>query len=286
MSNLKAKTHNSKLIFFVVILFLFIYFLFKNITGSVFIQAKDRINVVFYGENTRFFSFSNTDINYILKFPVDLEVLVPGGYGKYRIGALGKLVSLDKNPEILKKAFSSTTASFVDLYFYPTKTEIYYNQSKYGNFPSMAEIFLSKSNGNTLDRLFLNYKFLRKNIADYKIISISKMSFDLRQFQKKLQGNFYNRKFRQLAKNLQIIYKDSYSTAKLFAQMIDGEGIRVVDLSQGKIRDRQCRIVAKKIDLISQELSRYFKCRLQIGETNVSDIILELGSLEKEWSVK
>jgi hypothetical protein len=127
---------------------------------------------------------------------------------------------------------------------------------------------------------------LDKNISDYKIITFAKKSFDLKMFQKNLQGNFYSKVFRKLGDNVQIIYDSSYLTAELFSQMIDGEGIRVVDLSQGGSRKHQCRVIAKKIDLISLELSRYFKCRMQVGEPAISDIILELGSLEKDWAVK
>jgi len=230
---LHKNPKSSKLYILSGIFIIFAYLFFKNITTSVFLKSKDRINVVFYGESTRFFSLSKADVSYLLKFPTEIEVLVPGGYGNYRIGALGKLVSLEKNPEILKKTFSSTTSSLVDLYFYPVKTEIYYNEGSGGNFPSTIEVLLSKSNGNTLDRLFLISKFLDKNISDYKIITFAKKSFDLKMFQKNLQGNFYSKVFRKLGDNVQIIYDSSYLTAELFSQMIDGEGIRVVDLSQG-----------------------------------------------------
>jgi len=32
-------------------------------------------------------------------------------------------------------------------------------------------------------------------------------------------------------------------------------------------------------------LADFFKCKTKIGETTVSDIILELGDLEKEWAI-
>ena len=68
--------------------------------------------------------------------------------------------------------------------------------------------------------------------------------------------------------------------------MIDGEGIRVVDLSQEKEVDKNCQVITKKLSLISQNIARYFNCKIRIGETTVSDIILKLGNLEKEWAVK
>jgi len=286
MSNLKSTSKISKLIITIAIVLLIVYLLFKNFTSSVFIKEKDRVNVIFYSQNSKFFSFSKKEVNYLIKFPAETEILVPGGYGKYRVGALGKLVSLEKNPDLLKKTFSGATSTLVDLYFYPRKIEIYYAVLDDSNFPTIGEVLLGRSNANTIDRLFLLFKFFNKNPVDYKIIDLNKALFDQEQFHKDFQGNFYRKTYREIGENVQIIYTRSYSTALLFSQIIDGEGIRVVDLSQGKNVDKKCQVIIKKLSLISQDIARYFNCQLKIGETTVSDIILELGDLEKDWSVK
>ncbi|MEK7178032.1 MAG: hypothetical protein AAB705_04355, partial [Patescibacteria group bacterium] len=67
-----------------------------------------------------------------------------------------------------------------------------------------------------------------------------------------------------------------------------GEGIRVVDLSDQGKNMHGCLLVSSKEISKSKtflRLADYFKCRTQIGETTVSDIILELGGLEKDWAI-
>ena len=70
--------------------------------------------------------------------------------------------------------------------------------------------------------------------------------------------------------------------------MIEGEGIRVVDLSNQSTNNTGCLLIANKEISTTptfERLKEFFKCKVRIGETTVSDIILELGDLEKEWAV-
>ena len=85
---------------------------------SLFIKSRDRVNVLFYNRQVNLFSIGKDDnINYLVQFYPDIKVPVPGGYGIYRIGALGKMVLLEKKPELLKKTFAGVTSSFIDIYF-------------------------------------------------------------------------------------------------------------------------------------------------------------------------
>lgn len=287
MESKRKKTKFKLSVVFLVFICYVSILIYRNITNSVFLNSKERVNVIFYDETPKFYSLSTVDVNYLIKFPSEIEVLVPGGYGKYRVGALGKLASLENKPEIMKKVFSSTTGTLVDLYFYPKNTEIYYNGSNEKNFPKFSEILFSGSNANTLDRIFLFFKLFDRNDSGYKIVSFKKNIFDEDQFRKNIQGNFYKKIFRRLGTNVQIIYSESYSTAMLFSHILEGEGIRVVDLSKGKISNSEgCRVITKKTDSVSETIREFFGCRSEIGETTVSDIIFELGGLEKEWAVK
>ena len=70
--------------------------------------------------------------------------------------------------------------------------------------------------------------------------------------------------------------------------MIEGEGIRVVDISEDAKISRSC-IVQEEGDNFSQTaeaLSGFFQCQLRKGKTEISDIILTLGEREKEWDIK
>ncbi len=299
MSKVKSSSpsQNSK-VFILILIFIGLYFIYKNVTSSVFLKGRDKINVIFYGENIRFFSLDRKNINYLLSFPNSVKVIVPGGYGEYKVGAIGKLAGLEKNPEIIRKTFSAATATLVDLYFYPKKTTIYHqdSQNNSNEIPTIKEIFLTNSNANFIDRLLLSiYFFTTSSQGDYQIIDLKPFElgdnnavFDYNGFYKKFQGSFFQKTYRNYDINVQIVYTKSYKTALLLSQMIEGEGIRVVDLSiQNKFIPGCLLITNKKISTTKtyQRLADFFKCSLKIGETTVSDIILQLGDLEKEWAI-
>ena len=294
--NVKYQISKRSSVIFIFLLICLFYYLFKTITSSVFLKGRDKINVVFYGENIRFYSLDWKNINYLLFFPNSVKVIVPGGYGEYKVGALNKLSSLEKKPEIIRKTFSAVTSTLVDLYFYPKKTAIYHQDSSDLNrVPTIKEIFLTNSNANLIDRLFLFYFFMTSSQEDYQIIDLKPFVsgegnaiFDYNGFYKKFQGSFFQKTYRNYDINVQIVYTKSYKTAFLLSQMIEGEGIRVVDLSNQDGFIKGCLLITNKKFSMSktyQRLADFFKCNLKIGDTTVSDIILQLGDLEKEWAV-
>ncbi len=298
MLNIKYKiSKRNGTIFILFVTLCLLYYLIKSIANSVFLKGMDKINVVFYGENTRFYSLDRKNISYLLSFPNSIKVMVPGGYGEYKIGAVGKLASLEKKPEIIRKTFSTATASLVDLYFYPKKTNIYYKDSQNNSkgMPTINEVFLSNSNATFIDRFLLTNFFMTKDRENYQVIDLKPFAighinsiFDYNGFYKKFQGSFFQRTFRSRDINVQIVYKKSYKTALLLSQMIEGEGIRVVDLTIQDKLIKGCKLIAnKEISMTKtfERLADFFKCSLKIGETSVSDIILELGDLEKEWGI-
>lgn len=286
----------SSIIYIFLLICLF-YYLFKSISSSVFLSGRDKINVVFYGQNIRFYSLDRKNINYLLSFSNLVKVIVPGGYGKYKVGAISKLADLEKKPEIIRKTFSAVTATLVDLYFYPIKTTINHQDipNNVNKITIIKKIFLTNSNASYLDRLLLFYFFMTNNQKDYQKIDLSPFEhrdqdafFDYNSFYKKFQGSFFQRIYRNEDINVQIIYSKSYKTAFLLSQMIEGEGIRVVDLSRQDQSIKGCLLITnKKVSTKKtfERLAGFFKCSLKIGETSVSDIILVLGELEKEWEI-
>lgn len=295
ISNLKSQVSKKSNVIIIFVIVCLLYYLFKSVTGSVFLKGRDKVNVVFYGESTRFYSLDQKSVNYLLSFSNLVKVIIPGGYDKYKVGAIGKLASLEKKPDIIKRTFSAMTSTLVDLYFYQKKTTIYYNNSSLKQTPSLAEIFLTNSNANLIDKLFLLYIFSTNNKENFQTIDLgpfesegSNSIFDYNSFYKKFQGSFFQRTYRNYDINVQIVYTKSYKTAQLISQMIEGEGIRVVDLSNQDINSRGCLLITDKNTSTTktyQRLADFFKCRTQIGETTVSDIILVLGDLENEWAI-
>src|SRR3989344_8022465 len=161
----------------IVITFYVFYLIGKDLYSSAFFQKKDRINVVFSQEQIAFYSLGLVDrVNYFVSFFPDLEAVVPGGYGYYRLGALAKLVSLDKKPDIFKKTYSMATSSIIDFYFYPSassdKIEVFFGREMRDfQLPRFYLIFFGRSNAHFFDRLFLYLQFLGKTKGQFKAIS-------------------------------------------------------------------------------------------------------------------
>ncbi len=279
---------SKNIILLIVFLLIFFYLFIKSIKASIFLRNKEKVNIVFYGQNSFFYSFDRvSDTNYLIQISSDLKSLVPGGYGFYRLGSLGKLVSLEKNPDLFQKTYSAATSVIVDFYFYPKDANVYYVNKDKGNiFPSISSILFYRSNANWIDRIFLYFLFLDRNLNHYKIIDSSNYSDSL-SLAKKIQGTLYKRIYRKIGDNVQIIYLKNYQTAVLISNIIDGEGIRVVDISQNDEKLDKCLLISKKEKLsepIIRDLQSFFHCRVMVGETESSDIIFKLGNLEKDWS--
>ena len=119
-----------------------------------------------YGPQTAFYSLDKQDTrNYVMYFYPDLKMQVPGGYGNYRTGSLGKLAKLDNKPELLAKTFSIATTSFVTIYYYPNTEDVYYGtdiQSK-PQIPAMKDLLLMPGNAGIFDRIYLALTFIDKD---------------------------------------------------------------------------------------------------------------------------
>jgi len=280
-----------KLFKFLIIFFWLIFFIVLNLKSSIFLNKKERVNLVFYGPKTVVYSLSlNNDLTYLIYYPVNLSLLVPGGYGFYRVGALGKLIFLEKEPNLFKRIFSASNSFFIDLYFYPKKDEIYFDEKNDKKiWPTLTDLFFNQSNANFIDRLLTFYYLWLKKPSFYQTISISNQKkFDQNDFFKKNIGTFYKKIYRQENLTVQILYNRNYQTAKLLAQILEGEGIRVVDLSQKKLdSNKSCQIVTSlKIKTQTvKDIKQFFSCSFKSGGTPVSDIIIKLGKLEKDWEM-
>jgi len=285
------QKNKTKLFFLAFLIFWFLFFVTLNLKQSIFFNKKERINIVFYGKNTTVYSLGLGDeITYLIRYNPNLRFLVPGGYGYYRIGALGKLVFLEKKPEILKKAFSFNNGFFVDLYFYPKTDEIYFkNEETKKSWPTLKEIFFNQTNANIFDKLFIFYHLWLSKPSFYQMVDLSSdESFDREKFIKKFLGTFYKKVYRQEKVNVQFFYTKSYKTADLLSQILEGEGIRVVDITKKEFSlKKPCLIISslKKQNNTVKDIKNFFGCSLKRGETPISDIIIMLGNLEDDWRI-
>lgn len=306
MSQIKRKKSYFKKInfFYYFLFFIFLLGLIRLIidfSRSLFFVKKDRINVVFYNQETQYYSLdTRKKVNYYLNFPADLKINVPGGYGKYRLGGIGKLIFLEKKPSLLIPIFSNATSSFIDFYFYFNKPKIYYGfqTNDQLNYPSLGALFYSSSNASFFNRLYLFYYFLitRKNTFSLlPLVYDQRKQWDENKFFSLTQGYFYQESFYQENLNLQIIYPPRINDGDLFlssstkslVRMIEGEGIRVSDLTPRANDRRDCLVLEDKenFSASSKKLSDFFHCQLKRGKTNPYDIILILNDEAKRWII-
>ncbi|MCX6731092.1 MAG: hypothetical protein NTZ55_04540 [Candidatus Roizmanbacteria bacterium] len=272
--------------------------LLRLLFTSAFFVKEDRINILFYSSEPIYYSLERGgEVHYVTTFNADSRTEVPGGYGVYRMGALGKLITLEKNPAILKRTFSRITGSMIDYYFFPKSEAIYYGSKENILLPSFRSIFLNESNGNIFDRLYIYLQFFGKHISEFEEIHINKIKtgdtvlLSDSTFARQYLGYFYHKSLRKENKTVQILYSNSYNSAKNFSRIIDGEGIRVVDIDvmeKANIKNQNSQCVVKEntqkgFSLTADEISHFFKCILVTGKGRVSDIVIEMGSAEKEW---
>src|SRR3989344_2722649 len=296
-SNLFRSSSFALRIFSVLLI---LYIVGKDLYFSAFFQKKDRINIVVNQDQIAYYSLGLSDnVNYFISFYPDLNVAVPGGYGIYRLGALAKLSSLERKSDLFKKTYSSLTSSFTDYYFYPgpslNKVEVLFGKNKDDFFlPKTYFIFFAKSNAHFFDRLYIFFRFLGKTRSQFKIISVlptkkqgDRTVFSSEDFFKTYQGFFYKRTYRMEQLNAQILYTRSFETAQLLGQILEGEGIRVVDLNLSENFTKKCEIMEEKekFSETAKSIGRYFGCMLVSAKTGAYDIIFKLGEKEREWEI-
>lgn len=272
--------------------------LLKLFTGSLFLNSSDRIQFVVYGQETRLYSLSpKGNINYYVGYDPDLKIEVPNGYGTYRIGALSKLIAYEKKPELLNKSFSVATSSFVTYYFYPSSSEIYYSNDVPQTYkaPSLSEIMLYKSNARLLDRVYLYLHILQASPSSFQNLDMDLLTKKIQNqkhlsaeaFGKEYRGFFYNKTYRMERLSVQIKYTKSYDTAAAIGKILEGNGIRVVDISVSEVIPKNCSLTtnsAAKSKTV-EDIRRVFNCTLTKDKADTSDIIFNLGATETEWEL-
>jgi hypothetical protein len=273
----------------------FTIILLRQLFESAFFIKEDRVNILFYSAQPIYYSLEKSgEVHYVTSFNADSRTAVPGGYGVYRMGALGKLIMLEKNPDLLKRTFSRITGSMLDYYFYPQSEEIYYGSKESIRSPSFSNIFFMSSNANLFDRIYIYLQFVGKHNNDFEEIHIKKIqsgdSILLSDvtFARQYLGYFYHKTLRKENKTVQLLYKDSYTAAHSMSRVIDGEGIRVVDIDVLADTPKNAGCIVKensekRYSRTAEEIALFFHCILIKGKGRVSDIVVELGKIEGEW---
>jgi len=141
------------------------------------------------------------------------------------------------------------------------------------------------------------FQFMGKHLNDFEEIHIKTVKtgesllLSDETFAQQYLGYFYHKSLRSENKTVQILYQKKFGAAKNMSRIIDGEGIRVVDIDvSSKLQipssKSSCIVMENKegrYSTTARELADFFHCILKVGKGRVSDIVIELGSAEKEW---
>jgi len=268
---------------------------------SLFMKNKDRINIVMYGPKSSLYSIdTNENRHYVLYFPPDLKMQVPGGYENYRVGSLGKLAKLEANPDIFRKTFALATTAFVDYYFYQDSPDVYYGNESEDKVtePALYKFITYSGNANIFDRIFFLLKFFRINQSDFTVIDYLEKTnkakndviFQDESFKKESIGLLFQKKYRAEHKSVQILYKNGYKVAVQIASLLEGNGIRVNDISIDIKSEKGCSVIedlspGESFSTTAADIASYFDCAIVKGKTDVYDIIFVLGKVEDDWEV-
>ncbi|MCX7996610.1 MAG: hypothetical protein N2691_02500 [Patescibacteria group bacterium] len=302
----KAGTHFTRSQVLTVVAFAFILvcsliMLGIDLSRSLFFRNVDRINLVFYDSRPVFYSLGATEAgNYAITFYPDLKTNVPGGYGYYRIGALGRLAELEKDPEIYLRAFSAITSTFTDYYFYQKGVGVFYGGPQEVSSiskPKTIQLFTLEGNASFFDRVYLALLFNRiqpSTIHDIKNLPFERLKDDTilqkDNFLKRYIGLFYNKTYRRENSNVQILYTDksSYITAETLSNILNGNGIVVGDISRTEMNAGRCKVVEPEgtRTITGEKLATFFDCEHTSGDTDIYDILLIMGDLEDRWSIR
>ncbi len=283
------------------------YFLFKLIhsyRNSLFMNHGERVNIFLYGQNAAYYSLDTAGgRHYVIYFFPDLKVQVPGGFGNYRTGSLGKLAYLEGEPDIMQKTMSFATTSFIHATFYPHTEDVYYGTQfpKSPQRPYLPHIFSYQSNASFFDRLYIVLLLFGTEDTDFDSVAYREnkgrvhtedIFFQSDSFAKKSKGLLYQTKYRSERKNVQIRYIRNYQAAATISAIMQGTGIRVSDIlqvSNKKVGDR-CIVTeqnSNEFSITAKDTASYFGCRLSKGKTDIYDVVLLMGAeLEEDWYVK
>jgi hypothetical protein len=285
-----AKRHNMILYGVAGAIFLYMAIVtLRALHTSAIFARHDRINVAFFGEEATILSFGLTDnVNYIVSLSHEQKIMIPGGYNEYPLGSLGKLVAIEKDPSILQRTFSSMTSAYVNYYVSPKKPEVYEkpdtDEPTYQKLDLITRIFSSKNmtNMNVFDKMYVGYLIAKRRQQDYVVLR----GASEKSFQKKYKGFYNHQSLREEGLEVKILYHN-YKSAVTLSRIIEGQGIRIVDLSPTSRVDFQNCLIRSNLTRSSQTirfLQHAFHCSLEQGETEGVDIVLYLGKeIENLW---
>lgn len=275
----------------VLLLLILVTWLVRILADSFFFKPYQRINIGMWGKRSMILSYNlHSSDHSLIFFTNGYEIEIPGGLRGYTVGSIGRLVNLEKNEVIYKKALSSAGQVLIHKTLYDAVDTVYFDD--FGNVSDDREVgalitsyIFGRGELNIFERLFLFFHLSE--------ITSSRTSRVILSGYGKQELKLYEKTFRNERKLVQIRYDSSAKTAYEIASILENIGIRVADVvkSDGKDiavekRGVKC-IVHESADRHSETakfLAEYFECKMISGDTGLYNIGITFGDIfEKEW---
>lgn len=268
--------------------------IFHGLSRIRYIAHKDRIQVLVYdGKAATVTSFDMRDgVDYQILFDAKTSVTVPGGYKQYEVENIGKLSYLEKDPLLILRTFSSAISSMVDVIVYPSR-DVSFSSQRFSVITSLIR-FSQNSNLNFLERMYLAIILSGHRDKPIEIKDVDSRNekgiFDEKHFAKTYRGYLYHTSLRDENKAVIATYNTSHLAADRVSRILEGEGIRVVDISQNNKKDDEsfCQITLSEhrqgMEVTKNFLQNTFGCIIEPTSTIDEALILNIGEqMEKKW---
>lgn len=255
-------------------------------------KIKERLNIVVYSQ--RFYLYSidlRTDLDYLIALPLEYKADIPGGYGEYLLGSLGKLAVLEKDLDLIKRATGRIFAVPVDLLFFKDLGRVYQKPPEDNEkILQPREVFLYSSDADLADRIYLFLKLLDAGKRKVKKISVYRFVEDgrlnIQKVNEYTDGLFLSSALREENRLVQI-YSSYPSAGENLMDLLEGVGINVFEVSS-KASDEPCQIVeysdsASKTGIF---LQGFLKCRYDVESRKSNSIVninIYLNKKSEEW---
>jgi len=284
----------NKVVLVVVFLLILGLYLYQQITTSIILNEKDRINIAVFAKTPYVFSYNVAKkIGIVVYFNPKAMVKVPGGYDWYKVGSLNLLAKIEnKRPQILKQAFAELIGAPIDFVYYPKKAEVLEGNNKqlfreyYGEFNQ--RVLFSKQYSHSAHNLFDCLLLPRlTQVREDHLVFIDTNSLTIKENKRlyyhsakldtKLKGLFYRDVFlKNLTKAIILTKSSTYPKAQLILRQLEGCGIKVVEIRvNDKQKNKKCVVSGtKKQKKELQELGRLFNCQIRKQESSIINFYL------------
>lgn len=281
-SKKKIYQFNKVSVGFIVLFLLILFFIIQQLQQSILFNHKDRINIIIYDAEPILYSLgTQDDVHYKGVFDPQISFIIPGGYGNYQIKSLDELSRLEKKPKMIQQAFSSLISASIDYYYYPS------NQKDLSW--SNTKLIKYRTNANIIDKILIYFMISNKKSSDFSPINFNRLSYNSKTieeyFFKEYQGYFYQNDLRTENKNVQLIFH-TRSSINTLSRMIEGDGVRIVDLAYHDKIGKGCTIITNSLAPATKHyFASLYGCIIEKGDTEGQDMSIELGSdIEREWN--